>query len=170
MRPKNTSPVSSLTVLTLGCSYIATYVTQQSKSVKIQQPTVQGEVQQETVIEAVKGANKSFQKNKQGMPQTKTLSRPRGAKCVDDVHTAEHCVQQKMQNVANAANWQCVRLSSDTALSRVRSVSICIFLTGDYLSGSMSKPILIHKQKAKIYGKCVLHYTKTYVFMSIRCI
>ena len=37
-------------------------------------------MQQETAIEAVKGANKSFQKNKQGMPPTKTLSHPQGAK------------------------------------------------------------------------------------------
>lgn len=58
----------------------AVSLARQSESVKIQQPTVRGEVQQETAIEAVKGANKSFQKNKQGMPPTKALTRPQGAK------------------------------------------------------------------------------------------
>ena len=57
------------------------YVARQSKSVKIQQPTVQGEVQQETAIKAVKGANKSFQKNKQGMPQTKLCHAPGNKMC-----------------------------------------------------------------------------------------
>lgn len=52
----------------------------QSKSVKTQQPTVQGEMQQETAIEAMKGAYKSFQKNKQRMPQTKLSSCPQGAR------------------------------------------------------------------------------------------
>ena len=57
----------------------AVSLARQSESVKTQQPTVRGEVQQETAIEAVKGA-KNSQTRKHGTPQTKLSSRPQGAR------------------------------------------------------------------------------------------
>ena len=103
------SPFAKHLVLHQNQSEKAVSLAQQSESVKTQQPMVRGEVQQETAIEAVKGARNS-QTRKHGTPQTKLSSCPQGARmCEKDVEsqapTAEHSAQQRTQYVISVANW-----------------------------------------------------------------
>ena len=75
----------------------AVSLARQSESVKIQQPTVRGVVQQETTIEAVKGA-KTPPIRKYRTPQAKLLSYPQGARmcerCGKPGPHSKHSAQQ----------------------------------------------------------------------------
>ena len=83
----------------------AVSLARQSESVKTQQPTVRGVVQQETAIEVVKGA-KTPPIRKYGTPQAKLLSLPQGASVCGKPgpHSRAQCPAMNSY-VINVANW-----------------------------------------------------------------